>query len=110
VAPPWVSRLELSGLNHGDVLSYMEAVAGHKLPDGVALALAVHRETDGNPLLSEVLRHLAETGAIYQDEAGQWTTAESLGSLALPDSVREVVGGRVARLGIAPNGPCPLPQ
>ena len=96
-----VSRLELSGLNHGDVLSYMEAVAGHKLPeDGVALAHAVHRETDGNPFfLSEVLRHLAETGAIYQDEAGQWTTAESLGSLALPDSVREVVGGRVARLG-----------
>ena len=68
--------------------------------DGVALAHAVHRETDGNPFfLSEVLRHLAETGAIYQDEAGQWTTAESLGSLALPDSVREVVGGRVARLG-----------
>jgi class 3 adenylate cyclase/tetratricopeptide (TPR) repeat protein len=96
-----VSRLELGGLNHGDVLSYMEAVAGHKLPeDGVALAHAVHRETDGNPFfLSEVLRHLAETGAIYQDEAGQWTTSGSLGSMALPDSVREVVGGRVARLG-----------
>ena len=96
-----VSRLELGGLNHGDVLSYMEAVAGHKLPeDGVALAHAVHRETDGNPFfVSEVLRHLAETGAIYQDEAGQWTTSASLGSLALPDSVREVVGGRVARLG-----------
>ena len=96
-----VSRLELGGLNHGDVLSYMEAVAGHKLgEDGVALAHAVHRETDGNPFfLSEVLRHLAETGAIYQDEAGQWMPAASLGSMALPDSVREVVGGRVARLG-----------
>ena len=26
-----VSRLELEGLNHGDVVSYMEAAAGHKL-------------------------------------------------------------------------------
>jgi class 3 adenylate cyclase len=96
-----VSRLELEGLNHQDVVSYMEAAAGHKL-DGsaVALAEAVHRETDGNPFfLSEVLRYLAETGAIYQDVAGQWASAESLGPLALPDSVREVVGGRVARLG-----------
>jgi class 3 adenylate cyclase/tetratricopeptide (TPR) repeat protein len=96
-----VSRMELEGLNHGDVLSYMEAMAGHKLgEDGVALAHAVHRETDGNPFfLSEVLRFLAETGAIFQDAAGQWTASESLGPLALPDSVREVIGGRVARLG-----------
>ncbi len=96
-----VSRLELEGLNHGDVVSYMEAAAGHKLDEsGVALAHAVHLETDGNPFfLSEVLRYLAETGAIYQDAAGQWMPAESLGPLALPDSVREVVGGRVARLG-----------
>ena len=96
-----VSRLELEGLNHGDVVSYMEAAAGHKLDENaVALAHAVHRETDGNPFfLSEVLRYLAETGGIYQDVAGQWMQAESLGPLALPDSVREVVGGRVARLG-----------
>ncbi len=96
-----VSRLELKGLNDGDVVSYMEAVAGHRLDEnGVALAHAVHRETDGNPFfLSEVLRYLAETGAIYQDAAGQWLSSESLGPLALPDSVREVVGGRVARLG-----------
>lgn len=96
-----VSRLDLEGLNHGDVVSYMEAAAGHKLDEsGVALAHAVHRETDGNPFfLSEVLRFLAETGAIYQDAAGQWMPADSLGPPALPDSVREVVGGRVARLG-----------
>ncbi len=96
-----VSRLDLEGLTHGDVVSYMEAAAGHKLDEsGVALAHAVHLETDGNPFfLSEVLRYLAETGAIYQDAAGQWIPPESLAPLALPDSVREVVGGRVARLG-----------
>ena len=96
-----VSRLELEGLDHGDVLSYMESAAGHKLDEtGIALADAVHRETDGNPFfLGEVLRYLSETGAIYQDAAGQWMQADSLTPPALPDSVREVVGGRVARLG-----------
>jgi tetratricopeptide (TPR) repeat protein len=96
-----VSRMDLEGLNDRDVLSYMEAAAGHKLDKvGVALAHAVHRETDGNPFfLSEVLRYLAETGAIYQDPAGQWMATEPVTPLALPDSVREVVGGRVARLG-----------
>ena len=96
-----VSRVELEGLNHGDVVSYMESAAGHKLDEtGVALAHAVHQETDGNPFfLGEVLRYLSETGAIYQDAAGQWLQADSLMPRALPDSVREVVGGRVARLG-----------
>lgn len=96
-----VSRVDLEGLNDGDVVSYMESAAGHKLDEpGVALAHAVYRETDGNPFfLGEVLRYLSETGAIYQDAAGQWMQADDALVPALPDSVREVVGGRVARLG-----------
>ena len=50
----------------------MEAAAGHSL-DGAAIELAhaVYRETDGNPFfVSEVLRHLVETGTIYQDATG----------------------------------------
>ena len=52
----------------------MEAAAGHALDDAaVRLAAEVHRETDGNPFfVSEVLRHLAETGAISQDATGRW--------------------------------------
>ena len=39
------------------------------------LAHAVYRETDGNPFfVGEVLRHLSETGCIYQDETGRWVT------------------------------------
>ena len=39
----------------------------------MGLAQAVYRETDGNPFfVSEVLRHLSETGAIYQDATGRW--------------------------------------
>ena len=61
----------------------------------------MHRETDGNPFfVSEVLRHLAETGAIYQDAAtGRWVAAATLDATALPASVRTVIGARVGRLG-----------
>ena len=67
---------------------------------GSGLAHAVYRETDGNPFfVGEVLRHLSETGAIHQDAAGRWVAEDSLEQIALPDSVREVIGARVARLG-----------
>ena len=96
-----VSRIELAGLDDNGVLSFMEAAAGQTLDDaGVGLAHAVYRETDGNPFfVSEVLRHLSETGAIYQDAAGRWVAEDSLEQLALPDSVRVVIGARVGRLG-----------
>ena len=96
-----VDRIELKGLDDTGVVSLMEAAAGHALDDeAVGLAHAVHRETDGNPFfVIEVLRHLTETGAIYQDDAGQWVAKDTGGVLALPDSVREVIGTRVGRLG-----------
>jgi tetratricopeptide (TPR) repeat protein len=46
-----------------------------------------------------VLRHLSDTGAIYPDTTGRWTGHDSLEKLALPDSVREVIGAKVGRLG-----------
>jgi DNA-binding SARP family transcriptional activator len=96
-----VSRVELGGLDDRAVVSFLEAAAGQTLDDaGVSLAHAVYRETDGNPFfVSEVLRHLSEIGAIYQNAAGRWVAEDSLQTIALPDSVREVIGGRVARLG-----------
>ncbi len=96
-----VGRVELTGLDDTSVVSYLEAAAGHALDDaGVGLAHAVYRETDGNPFfVSEVLRHLSEVGAIYQDAAGRWVAENALEQMTLPDSVREVIGGRVARLG-----------
>jgi class 3 adenylate cyclase len=96
-----VDRIDLSGLDDEAVVTFMEAAAGHDLDDtGIGLAHAVYRETDGNPFfVGEVLRHLAETGAIWQDDTGRWSAMASLEPSALPDSVREVIGGRVARLG-----------
>jgi tetratricopeptide (TPR) repeat protein len=97
-----VTRLELAGLEESDVAELMEAAAGHALDDtAVRLARAVHRETDGNPFfVSEVLRHLAETGTIDQDAAtGCWGVASMPDAMMLPASVRTVIAARVGRLG-----------
>jgi hypothetical protein len=97
-----VTRVDLQGLDDRGVVDLLGATAGHELDDpGVELAHALYRETDGNPFfLSEVLRHLVETGALYRDDStGRWVSDLTLEELRLPDSVREVVGARVARLG-----------
>ncbi|MBX3287434.1 MAG: AAA family ATPase, partial [Actinobacteria bacterium] len=97
-----VTRVDLKGLDDLGVIELLEATGGHELDDaGVALAHAVYRETDGNPFfVTEVLRHLVETGALYRDDAtGRWVSDLTLDEVRLPDSVREVVGARVARLG-----------
>ena len=105
-----VNRIALSGLDDTGVLAFMEATAGHDLDnDGVELAHALYRETDGNPFfVGELLRHLAETGAIYRDETGRWAAAADLEGTAMPDSVRLVIGSRVARLGTDVSGVLPL--
>jgi class 3 adenylate cyclase/tetratricopeptide (TPR) repeat protein len=98
-----VTRLELTGLAATAVVALMDAMAGYALDEaGVSLAQAVHRETDGNPFfVSEVLRHLWETGAIYPDSAGRWEAIDKIEDVGLPVSVKEVIGARIGRLGVA---------
>jgi class 3 adenylate cyclase len=96
-----VERMKLSGLDGEDVLALVEAAAGHELDeDGRALAAEITRETAGNPFFAgEVLRHLTESGAVVREDGGRWRVAGNLAELGLPQSVREVVGRRVERLG-----------
>ncbi len=96
-----VQRLKLTGLEAGDVLALMEAAAGHEMDeDGRALAQAITHETAGNPFFAgELLRHLTESGAIVQEDGGRWRLVGEVAELGLPQSVREVVGRRVERLG-----------
>jgi DNA-binding SARP family transcriptional activator len=96
-----VSRLELRGLDDEGVVALLENVAGHSLDEaGIGLAHAVYRETDGNPFfVTEVLRHLSDTGAIHQDVVGRWVSGDSPRALSLPESVRVVIGARLGRLG-----------
>jgi class 3 adenylate cyclase len=96
-----VQRIALRGLGEEDVAEIMTAVAGHELEhDGIALAGQISEETDGNPFfVGEILRGLSESGALFFDAAtGRWRV-DRPETLALPESVREVIERRVERLG-----------
>ncbi len=96
-----VERVGLVGLGDDELLEMIEALGGQSVAeDGLALRDAVLDETAGNPFfVGEILRHLADTGAIHRDDAGRWISEVDLRATGLPVSVKEVVGRRVAALG-----------
>jgi hypothetical protein len=96
-----VERIDLVGLEDIEILAMMEQVAGHEMDqEGIDLAHAVRRETEGNPFFTtEMLRHLGESGLVHQDDTGRWVASADLYEKGLPQSVRAVVGQRVDRLG-----------
>ncbi len=99
-----VERFSLMGLDASGVAAFMEQGAGHALDDeDLVLARAIHQETEGNPFfVREVLRHLAETGAVERRD-GRWSTRLSVEDLGIPEGVREVVGRRLSRLSSETN-------
>jgi predicted ATPase/class 3 adenylate cyclase len=92
-------RISLSGLDDRGVTAIVEQASGQTLgEDGIALARAIYEETEGNPFfVGEVLRHLAETGALARQE-GSWGTRLPVEELGIPEGVLDVVGRRLARL------------
>jgi class 3 adenylate cyclase/tetratricopeptide (TPR) repeat protein len=97
---PGIERLSLSGFDEAAVADFVAQAAGrHDLDeDGLALARAIHAETEGNPFfVREILRHLTETEAIVQQD-GRFVTRLAIEELGIPEGVREVVGRRVSRL------------
>jgi tetratricopeptide (TPR) repeat protein len=93
-------RLPLVGLDRAGVGAFIEAAAGHALPDEDSdeLVRAVWEETEGNPFfVTEVMRHLAETGGVER-RGGRWVTTAPIEDLGIPDGVRDVVGRRLSRL------------
>ncbi|HUA95816.1 MAG TPA: AAA family ATPase, partial [Acidimicrobiales bacterium] len=95
------ARVDLGGFDDPEVVELLERMAGHEIDeDGLELARALRRETDGNPFFTiEMLRHLGESGLVRRDEHGRWEAAQIVYGRGLPQSVREVVGQRVDRLG-----------
>ena len=96
-----VQRIRLRGLDADEVAQVLAAAAGHELDQqGLALAGQIASESDGNPFfVGEILRSLTESGTFQFDEAtGRWRIDRSA-PLGLPESVREVIGNRVDRLG-----------
>jgi class 3 adenylate cyclase/DNA polymerase III delta prime subunit len=97
-----VTRISLRGLDDVELLALMEAASGQNMDaDGLSLRDALLAETDGNPFfITELLRHLVETQAVYQ-QGDRWVASVDLRTSGLPVSVQEVVGRRVKRLGPA---------
>jgi len=97
---PAVTRIALDGLGDDGVRELLVRTGGHDLDDvGMAFAEVVQRETSGNPFfLGEVLRHLAETGALVERD-GRWTSDLRPEEAGIPEGIREVVGRRLSRLG-----------
>ena len=97
---PAVTRIALDGLGDDGVRDLLARTGGHELDDaGLAFAGVVQRETSGNPFfVGEVLRHLAETGALVERD-GRWTSDLRPEDAGIPEGIREVVGRRLSRLG-----------
>ncbi|HEY5878587.1 MAG TPA: BTAD domain-containing putative transcriptional regulator [Nakamurella sp.] len=96
-----ITRVALHGITPQQAVEVMGAIAGRE-PDDAAVHLAevLHQETAGNPFyLTEMLRHLVEAGVIVELPDGRCTASAAVTSAGLPDSVREVLDARLARLG-----------
>jgi predicted ATPase len=92
-----VDRLLLRGLPEAEVHALLAALGGGAVPEEFARTIA--RETAGNPFfIKEVLRHLLDEGMAYR-EGDRWVGRVEPNDLQLPESVREVIGRRLAHLG-----------
>jgi len=93
-------HLEQHALAPLDAAAVSELVGVHAgEQDSSELRQVVYEGTEGNAFfVVEVLRHLAESGAI--DVAGaDLESGVAVGQLAVPDGVKDVIGQRVGRLG-----------
>jgi class 3 adenylate cyclase len=94
-------RIALQGLSREGVRELMEALEpSEEARQQVHLLAAIlYRETEGNPFfIREVVSHLIEEGKLVR-EGGHWTShATTIQELGIPDSVRDVVQRRIARL------------
>src|SRR5579885_161079 len=88
--------LALKGIHPAELATLLEMIGDQKVPEQLVTALG--EATQGNPLfIREVLLHLIEEGKILRDGQG-WTSKLSIEELGLPESVRQVIARRLARL------------
>ena len=86
----------LRRLPQDEVGTLLQALAGQPPPDD--LAVAIYRETEGNPFfVEEVFQHLSEEGQLF-NERGRWRTDLRLEDLQVPEGVRLVIGRRLERV------------
>jgi DNA-binding SARP family transcriptional activator len=83
-------RISLGGLVEPEVASYIEQTSD--VEPSPSLVTSIASETEGNPLfVGEIVRLLAADGRLAEP-------ADALGRLAIPETVKEVIGRRLSRL------------
>jgi len=90
------TRVALGRLSLADTGALLATLFGQaSVADDFAMAL--YRETEGNPFfIEEVVKSLIEQGQIYR-EGERWQRKETH-ELAIPQSVKEAIGRRLTRL------------
>ena len=93
---PVFENLSLRGLTSDAVRELLEIVGGQNVPE--ALVQAVGNETEGNPFfIRELLLYLRESSKIPREEKG-WLARFSVEKLAIPESIKQLIDQRLARL------------
>jgi len=91
-----LERISLRGLPQHAVAEMIEALSGKEPPPKVVSL--IYSGTDGNPFfVEELFRHLVERGKLI-DEAGRFREDLDLAEIDVPQSLRLVIGRRLARL------------
>ncbi len=93
-------RIVMHGLTESAVYDLLSAIESSEagMPTRRALANALYREAQGNPLfIREVFNSLVESGKLNLRENG-WGSAASVEELGIPEGVKEVIGRRLSRL------------
>lgn len=97
-----VEQISVEGLGDTEMVELITISAlGHEIAEEIKyMAVHLRQETAGNPFFAhEILRNLVESGDLYIDDEGVWRVDKTFDELALPQSVSDVVGQRIARLG-----------
>jgi tetratricopeptide (TPR) repeat protein len=90
-----ITRIALRRFNEAETGDQLGALLGENVSG--EFAVAVHRETEGNPFfVEEVLKALIERGSVRR-ESGRWRRCD-MDQMLIPQSVKEAIGNRLDRV------------
>ena len=94
-----VGRVKLRGLSESAVAEMLRALGGSEPPETIVKLF--YSETEGNPFfVEELFKYLVEQGRLLDSE-GQFCRDLQLNDDDVPQTLRLVIGSRLARLGEA---------
>ena len=89
------TRIVLRRFNESETGDQLDALLGEHVSG--EFAVAVHRETEGNPFfVEEVLKALIERGSVRR-ESGRWRRCD-MDQMLIPQSVKEAIANRLDRV------------